>query len=265
PPPERGSIQDEKRELGMSEGVNGRDDGMAWWAKFAMLGGIFAVVLMVFGPLGYRTGLLGVSGAVLLAPGMAVTLAAVSLLFAIVGLYLSIRRGLTAERMPVLVGGGLSLAIVINMAMQFSAASAVPPIHDITTAPEDPPLFVAVVDLRGAEDNPLEYDAENLTDPTRSAYPFVQPIVTELAPAEAYAKALALVEDFGWDIAAASEADGLIEATDTTLMYGFKDDVAVRVRAEGAGSRIDLRSVSRVGQSDLGANATRIKAFIDRF
>ena len=249
----------------MSEGVNGQEDGMAWWAKFAMLGGIFSVVLMVFGPLGYRAGLLGVSGAVLLAPGMAVTLAAVSFLFAIVGLYLSVRRGLTAERMPVLVGGGLSLAIVINMAMQFGAASAVPPIHDITTSPEDPPLFVAVVDLRGAEDNPLEYDAENLIEPTRSAYPFVQPIVTELAPAAAYAKALALVEDFGWDVAAASEADGLIEATDTTLMYGFKDDVAVRVRAEGTGSRIDLRSVSRVGQSDLGANATRIKAFIDRF
>ena len=249
----------------MSEGMNGQDDGMAWWAKFTMLGGIFSVLLMAFGPVGYRIGLLGVSGAVLLAPGMAVTLAAVSFLFAIVGLYLSIRRGLMAERMPVLVGGGLSLAIVINMAMQFGAASAVPPIHDITTSPEDPPLFAAVVDLRGTEDNPLEYDAENLIEPTRTAYPFVQPIVSELAPAEAYAKALALVKDFGWEIAAESEADGLIEATDTTLMYGFKDDVAVRVRAEGAGSRIDLRSVSRVGQSDLGANAARIKAFIDRF
>jgi uncharacterized protein (DUF1499 family) len=68
----------------------------------------------------------------------------------------------------------------------------------------------------------------------------------------------------GWEIVAASEDDGRFEATDTTFWFGFKDDVVVRIRPEGDGSRIDLRSVSRVGVGDLGANAARIKRFVQR-
>lgn len=246
--------------------------GLAWWARFTMLGGTVAVLLMFVGPIGYRAGLLGVSGAVLLAPGMAATLAAISFLFALVGIFLTIRHGLTAERMPVLVGGGLSLAILINMAGNFGAASD-NPIHDITTAPEDPPVFDAIVAARADAPNTLEYDADALAGVTREKYPFVKPLVTELALDAAQARAVALVEELGWELVQASAPAGLVEATDTTLFYGFKDDVVIRLRAEGAGegggegagTRIDLRSVSRVGQSDLGANATRIKAFLDNF
>lgn len=244
----------------MSEEQQG--GGLAWWARFTMLGGIIAVILMFVGPIGYRAGLLGVSGAVLLAPGMAATLAAISFLFALVGIFLTIRHGLTAERMPVLVGGGLSLAILINMAGQFGAA-ADNPIHDITTAPEDPPVFDAIVAARADAPNTLEYDAEALADTTREKYPFVEPLVTELAPAAAQARSIEVVEALGWELVQASE--GRVEATDTTLFYGFKDDVVIRLRPEAGGTRIDLRSVSRVGQSDLGANAARIKAFLERF
>jgi uncharacterized protein (DUF1499 family) len=74
-----------------------------------------------------------------------------------------------------------------------------------------------------------------------------------------------LVAEFGWKQAAADRQAGRIEATDTTAMYGFKDDVVIRIRPRGEGSLIDLRSVSRVGQSDLGANAARIQAFMERF
>lgn len=249
----------------MSEAQTDTGEGIAWWAKFTLLGGCVAVLLMLVGPLGFRTGLLGVSGAVLLAPGMAAALAAISFLFALIGVFLTIRHGLTAERMPVLVGGALSLMILLNMAAQFSAASSVPPIHDITTAPEDPPAFDVIVAERADAPNTLEYDAAALVEPTRTAYPFVQPLVTDLSPAMAFERATVLVEELGWELVNASEVDGLIEATDTTLFYGFKDDVAIRVRPEGTGARIDLRSVSRVGQSDLGANAARIKAFLDRF
>ena len=247
----------------MSEGQQAAG-GLAWWAKFTMLGGIFAVVLMFVGPLGYRAGLLGVSGAVLLAPGMAATLAAISFLFALVGIFLTLRHGLTGERMPVLVGGGLSLAILINMAGNFGAA-ADNPIHDVTTAPQDPPIFDAIVAARADAPNTLEYDEEALAEVTREKYPFVQPLVTELAPDAAQARAVALVAELGWELVQASEPAGLVEATDTTLFYGFKDDVVIRLHPENGGTRIDLRSVSRVGQSDLGANAARIKAFLDRF
>jgi uncharacterized protein (DUF1499 family) len=60
-------------------------------------------------------------------------------------------------------------------------------------------------------------------------------------------------------------AAGLVEATATTFWFGFKDDVVVRVVANAAGSRIDIRSVSRVGQSDIGANAARIEKFLAAF
>jgi uncharacterized protein (DUF1499 family) len=249
----------------MSESQTDTGEGIAWWAKFTLLGGSVAVLLMFVGPIGFRTGLLGVSGAVLLAPGMAAALAAISFVFALIGVFLTLRHGLVAERLPVLIGGALSVAILLNMGAQFSAANAVPPIHDITTAPADPPRFDAIVAERVNAPNTLDYDAAALTEPTRTAYPFVQPLVTDLAPAEAFARATALVEELGWELVDASDAAGLIEATDTTLFYGFKDDVVIRLRPEGAGTRIDLRSVSRVGQSDLGANAARIKAFLDRF
>ena len=238
---------------------------LAWWARFTFLGGILAVVLMLLGPLGYRTGLLGVQGAVLLAPGMAAALGVICLLAALVGIVLTIRRGLTAERMPVMIGGGLSLVIVLNMVMQFGAANAVPPIHDITTAPEDPPTFDAVVAERADAPNTLDYDASVLAELTREAYPDVQPLITDLAPTAAFARAQALVGELGWALVAADATAGRVEATDTTLFYGFADDVVIRIRPEGAGSRIDLRSVSRVGQSDLGANAARIRAFLAAF
>jgi uncharacterized protein (DUF1499 family) len=66
----------------------------------------------------------------------------------------------------------------------------------------------------------------------------------------------------GWEIVAADAAAGRIEATDTTFWFGFKDDVVIRVEADGAGSRIDVRSVSRVGVGDVGANARRIRAYL---
>ena len=248
----------------MSDAQDRESGGTAWWARFALLGGIIAVILLLIGPIGYRTGLLGVSGAVLLAPGMAASLAAISLLFALVGVFLTIRHGLVAERLPVALGGALSLAILINMGAQFGAA-ADNPIHDVTTAPEDPPRFEAIVAERADAPNTLEYDAAALAETTRRKYPEVQPLVTDLPPRQAWERALAAAESLGWEIVAASEAEGRIEASDRSLFYGFVDDVVIRLREEDGGTRIDLRSVSRVGQSDLGANAARIRAFLERY
>lgn len=246
----------------MSEAAGGR---MAWWAKFILIGGLLAALLLVLAPLGYRSGILGVSAAVLMMPGMGAVLAVLTLGFTIVGLILTLKRGLIAERLPVAIGGVLALAVLFNMGSWFMRANAVPPIHDISTDTADPPEFVAVLDARGADSNPLDYDAEALAAPTREAYPFVRPIQTDLAPSEAFARSQRLAEDLGWEVVAAEPAAGRLEATATTALYGFKDDVVVRIRPDGAGSRIDLRSVSRVGQSDLGANAARIAAFIEAF
>lgn len=239
--------------------------GTAWWATFTLIGGIFAALLLAMGPIGYRLGLLDVSAAVLLAPGMAAALALVTMVFALVGLFLTLRRGLTAERIPVAIGGVLALAVMFNMGNQFGRAQAVPPIHDITTSPQDPPRFEAVVSLRGEGANSLDYDAEVLAEPTRSAYPFLETLQSPLTARAAFDRSVALVEDFGWELVAADPEAGRVEATDTTTMYGFKDDVVIRIRPDGNASLIDVRSVSRVGQSDLGANAARIRAFLERF
>ena len=77
-------------------------------------------------------------------------------------------------------------------------------------------------------------------------------------------RAAAIARDLGWEVVNEDPSQGIVEATDTTFWFGFKDDVAVRVRADGQGSRVDVRSVSRVGQGDLGANAQRIGEFLQK-
>jgi uncharacterized protein (DUF1499 family) len=80
----------------------------------------------------------------------------------------------------------------------------------------------------------------------------------------AFTRALNAARDLGWQIVAAVPAEGRIEATDTTVWFGFKDDIVVRVTPTAGGSRIDVRSVSRLGQGDLGKNAARIRAYLQR-
>jgi uncharacterized protein (DUF1499 family) len=147
---------------------------------------------------------------------------------------------------------------------QVRQARAVPPIHDISTDTIDPPAFVAVLPLRQDARNSVEYGGEAIAEQQRRAYPDLQPLRLAMPPASAFEAALNSARSMGWDIVTAQPEQGHIEATATTLWFGFKDDVAIRVRADGNGSRVDVRSLSRVGQSDLGANARRIRAYLAR-
>ena len=69
----------------------------------------------------------------------------------------------------------------------------------------------------------------------------------------------------GWEIVGSNAEEGRIEATDTTLWFGFKDDVVVRIQPRGDESLVDVRSLSRVGKSDVGTNAQRIRAYLRKF
>ena len=144
-------------------------------------------------------------------------------------------------------------------------AASVPPIHDISTDTDDPPSFVAVVARRAAThaSNPPEYAGPDVAAQQKKAYPDLAPIRLAVPPAQAFDKARAAAQSLGWEIVAAEPAEGRLEATDTTRWFAFKDDVVVRVRPDGDGSRVDVRSKSRVGRSDVGANAERIRAFRD--
>jgi uncharacterized protein (DUF1499 family) len=167
------------------------------------------------------------------------------------------RRGLAALALVL----GL-VAILPPWQMQRSARSK-PPIHDISTDTDDPPPFVAVAPLRRDASNPVAYGGPEIAAQQKKAYPDLKPAVLSMPPAQAFDRALAAAKAQGWEIVAAVPAEGRIEATDTTRWFGFKDDVVVRVRPEGAGSRVDVRSVSRVGRGDVGTNARRVRRFLE--
>ena len=234
-----------------------------WWSRTVLFGALMAAALWPLGALGARFGLWGFSIGFL---GMAVgaALAAVGLAGGIAAAVIARRRSLPGDLRASALGLAVCALLLIYAGFLFQQATSVPPIHNISTDTEDPPQFVDIVALRGDRSNPLAFDAEALAPQQAQFYPWVKPLSLSAPPDTAFAKAAAALRDLGLEVVAEHPDSGLIEATATTFWFGFKDDVAVRVRAEGQGSRIDVRSVSRVGQGDLGANAQRIGEFLQK-
>ena len=133
-------------------------------------------------------------------------------------------------------------------------------IHDVCTAADDPPPFVALREIRLKCENGVEYSGLR-ADKHRARYPELSTTVFMQAPAVVFSVALDIARTLNWKIAAAVESDGRIEATAATRFLRFKDDVVIRIRAQGAGAQLDVRSASRIGVTDLGVNARRISAF----
>jgi uncharacterized protein (DUF1499 family) len=143
-------------------------------------------------------------------------------------------------------------------------AKRVPPIHDITTDVEHPPQFVALMPERRRAPNGFEYGGRDIAAQQASAYPDIAPKLVALQPVDALQHSLDAARALGWRIVATDGIEGRIEATATSTWFGFEDDVVVRVQPAGQGSRVDVRSASRVGRSDLGANAKRVREFLAR-
>jgi uncharacterized protein (DUF1499 family) len=141
-------------------------------------------------------------------------------------------------------------------------AQSLPRIHDITTDTVNPPQFLAVLPRRAGAPNTAAYGGKEIADQQLKAYPDIRPLALGVPPGVAFGRARDAAESMGWEIVAADPATGRIEATATTLWFGFKDDIVVRVSASEQGSRIDVRSVSRVGRSDIGTNAKRIREYL---
>jgi uncharacterized protein (DUF1499 family) len=139
-----------------------------------------------------------------------------------------------------------------------------PPIHDISTDTINPPTFETAVSLRGNSSNSLEIKPDSI-EQQRAAYPDLQTLQSTLSIESAYAEALRVAKDLGWEVTREDLNDGFIEAVAATAIMGFKDDVVIRLKTNEAGTLIDLRSVSRVGLGDIGANAKRIRAFMESF
>jgi uncharacterized protein (DUF1499 family) len=172
----------------------------------------------------------------------------------------STRRGFSLA----VLGLVMSLVVVGIPWRWWQKVQRVPFIHDITTDLESPPVFVAVLPLRADAPNSAEYGGPEIAAQQRTGYPELGPLPLQVPPQQAFERALAAARAMGWEIVANEPAEGRIEATATTFWFGFKDDVVVRVTPTDGGSRIDVRSVSRVGRSDVGANAERITAYLAR-
>ncbi|GER06302.1 hypothetical protein GCM10007972_00410 [Iodidimonas muriae] len=177
-------------------------------------------------------------------------------------------------RTVIRLSGALVLCLIVVSAlymMRRDAASHVP-IHDVTTDLIDPPRFTVItprienpliVPDRGRKDLAAVPPDVRWRIYHKEAYGTLAPLFLDSSVEDTMARARQAARKMGWEIAHFSVADGRLEATDTTSWFGFKDDIVVRIRMEKGQSRVDVRSVSRIGISDLGANAKRVRHFLE--
>lgn len=221
--------------------------------------GFFAAVVS---GLGHRLGLWTyMTGFIILLSAAAVAVAGAAL--ALAGIYQTRprghRRGLVWALAALFLGAGTA-AVPLSLLW---LGRNLPPIHDITTDTADPPNFVAILPLRTGASNPAQYGGAVIATQQHQAYPDIKPAWFSAPSAQVFDAALATARHEGWAIVASDPADGRIEASDTTFWFGFIDDIVVRVAPQPDGrTRVDARSVSRVGLGDLGANAQRLHAFL---
>jgi uncharacterized protein (DUF1499 family)/uncharacterized membrane protein (UPF0136 family) len=144
----------------------------------------------------------------------------------------------------------------------YAPGEGVPPIHDITTNTVNPPLFVDVVPLRVNAANSLEY-TQDVAEQQLAAYPDIVPQYYPESVEQVFERALQVADDMNWELVSSDLAAGRIEATATTFWFRFKDDVVIYLVEDGNQTRLDARSVSRVGRSDVGKNAARLREFFE--
>jgi len=167
------------------------------------------------------------------------------------------RRHLVIRSLAVLPGTLLFLSLLMSR-------GDYPEIHDITTDVLSPPVFTQALKIRDKTANSLAISTDTI-QLQEAAYPDLKTSHTTLSLNQAFAQATSVAESMGWEITLSDSEAGLIEAVATTTVMAFKDDIIIRLVPTEDGTLIDLRSASRVGQSDLGANAKRIREYMLRF
>jgi len=222
---------------------------------------ILCALAAVFSGLGYQLGLWHFrTGFQIIKWSFMLAIAAVAL--SVLGLAISRKiRSIVVMAVIGIIVGGITVYIPLSWKKTLDSH---PYIHDITTDLENPPEFVVVASIRGPEDHPVAYDGPEVAAQQKEAYPDLQSLVVTAPAGKVFEVADKVIKDMGMEIVDASEPDLRIEATATTLLYGFKDDVVVRIAESNGATRVDVRSKSRVGRSDLGENAKRIRKFLAR-
>jgi Protein of unknown function (DUF1499) len=243
-----------------------------WGGKIVLWSGIGSVLLALIGAVGSGWGLWKFS------LGFQMLMASFGLaVFAVLcGFFIGWRRkkrGLGGAKTLRWLGMAAGITMMGWLLSFVYVAQTVPAIHDISTDLADPPQFTQLAVRADNLDNVPKADDPDMRGFSpqqrwellhKQAYGDIRSVRVDMPVAEVIAKAARLANDRDWDVAVVSAEEGRIEATDTTRFFRFKDDVVVRVRAteDGRGSIVDMRSISRVGDSDLGVNAKRVRSFL---
>ena len=233
--------------------------GLATWARNLA---VFSVVAVLVSILIVRFGFLEMKPALATFFG-ALGLAGLSILIGLAGfaaIWQNGTRGMSRILLAFLING-IILAYPAYLAWQYRK---LPPIHDITTDTDNPPTFNAILAARAAERaNSVDYRDSQLAQMQKAAYPDLASVMTALPVTRTFNEALNVAKSMpGWIVVAFDVDAGLIEASQQSRWFRFTDDIVIRVVGDDVGSRVDMRSTSRQGQSDYGVNAARIRAYV---
>ena len=269
--------KDEVTDLTVSKAEKGvkRQKLRHWVQRLAIALAVLGPLVFLIAALGYRMGALSLKTSLL---SMSFKVGPLVLLCGLVVSFLAVALSWFIKPSKGLIISLLALAVPVfglfSLSSMRAAGSKLPAIHDITTDPEDPPRFTdAIIDARkttkGA--NTLDYfekkdrEGGTLVSVLQSKhYPEIQTVRRSEDPDTIYKEAEALLNSKGWTLVTADPDDRVLEATATTFWYGFKDDVILRIQpSKNGGTLVDMRSVSRVGRSDLGLNAKRLGSLIE--
>jgi uncharacterized protein (DUF1499 family) len=187
-----------------------------------------------------------------------------SVVVSLIAVFLTRAGGDPAGRTKALVGLAIGLGLMIVVLVPAVPSLDAPQINDITTDLDNPPEFTSSTVVPDYVGRNMNYPDE-FKSVVRESYPDVTPLQVSSSRDETFARAIAIAEEMGWEIVARSESRAAFDAQDVSSIFHFIDDIVVRVTATRSGARIDMRSKSRDGKSDLGANAARIHAYFERF
>ncbi len=235
---------------------------LAIWARrtavFSLIATILAIVIVRSGLLEFKPALATFGGALVFS--------IIALLLAFAAFVVIWREGLMGIGYS-LTAIGIGLALLAYPSYLAVASYRLPWIYDITTDPIDPPRFEALARVRPRDANPVIYAGLSAAEQQRNAYPEIESLEQEAPPQASYDATLAVVTKRKWTSVARRPPErgreGRIEAVARTAIMGLREDVVIRVRADGQGSRIDIRSSSRYGSFDFGSNAARVRTLID--
>ena len=230
----------------------------------ACLAGLAALAALWGASWGYREGHWDVGFALRTISQSAAWAGVAAFVVGLLGLGAALPGGARRGLVVALVGVAAGAAAAGVFGHQYFTVLTNPMIHDISTDLDDPPAFRLLLERRAAEGatNPPEHPGADVALQQRAGYPDIAPLLVRSPPPETFEKVVAIAGEMGWEIVGADRDALRVEAVDTSLFYEFRDDIVVRVSPRADGSLVDMRSKSRVGRSDVGVNAARVREFL---